>query len=172
MKRGHCLLTQKNKSSLSKPSAWGNFSLSPTRSKRPTTVCGARSTSVWVHSNLFWQLSKDSNLHDLGMSHATTASPNHPSGHLGGLAMPWSAEKKLHGKLKKNGHPCPSQTRSQGPPVKRAERGSVLNRPSSQPTTQSADGLNRTELKHCSYSDRNVKVFAASKWCQEERTYR
>ena len=42
---------------------------------RPTTGCWARSTSLWVHWNLFWQLLRDGNLHGLGMSHATTASP-------------------------------------------------------------------------------------------------
>ena len=31
------------------------------------------------------------------MSQATTASPNRPSGHLGGLATPWSADEMLDG---------------------------------------------------------------------------
>ena len=30
---------------------------------------------LWVHRNLFWQLSRDGNLHGSGMSHPTTASP-------------------------------------------------------------------------------------------------
>ena len=34
-----------------------------------------RPTSLWVHRNLFWQLSVDGNVHGLGVSHATTASP-------------------------------------------------------------------------------------------------
>ena len=38
--------------------------------------CGARSTSLCVHRNLFCQLSTDGNLHGSGMSHAMTASPN------------------------------------------------------------------------------------------------
>ena len=42
---------------------------------RPTTRCRARSTSVWVHKNLFRQLSRDGNLHGSGMSHVMTASP-------------------------------------------------------------------------------------------------
>ena len=29
---------------------------------RPMAGCGARSTSLWVHRNLFWQLSRDRNL--------------------------------------------------------------------------------------------------------------
>ena len=42
---------------------------------KPTTGCGARSTPVWVHNNLFWQLSIDRNSYGSGMSYATTASP-------------------------------------------------------------------------------------------------
>ena len=47
-----------------------NFSASPTWSIRPMTGCEARSTSLWVHRNI-WQLSRDGNLHGLGMSHAS-----------------------------------------------------------------------------------------------------
>ena len=43
-----------------------------TWSPRPTTGCRARSTSFWVHRNLFWQLSRDRNLQGSG---TTTASP-------------------------------------------------------------------------------------------------
>ena len=46
----------------SKPSARGNFSVSPTWSTRPTPGCGARSTSLWVHRNLFWKLARDRKL--------------------------------------------------------------------------------------------------------------
>ena len=66
--------SEKEGSRISKPSAWRNFSSSPTWCTRPTTGCGARATSLWVHRNLFWQLSRDGNLHGSGMSHATTAS--------------------------------------------------------------------------------------------------
>ena len=48
---------------------------SPTWSTRPTTGCRAGLTPLWVHRNLFWQLSRDGNLHGSGMSHAMTASP-------------------------------------------------------------------------------------------------
>ena len=91
-----CWLKQKKGSRLSKPSAWGNFSASPTWSTRtrPTTGCGARSTSLWVHMDLFWQLSRDGNLHGSGMSLAMTVSP---SGHLRGWATPWSTEEMLDG---------------------------------------------------------------------------
>ena len=52
-----CWLCAKG-SRLFKRSAWGNFSVSPTWSTRPTTGRGARSTSLFAHRNLFWQLSK------------------------------------------------------------------------------------------------------------------
>ena len=42
---------------------------------RPTVGYGGRSTSLWVHWNLFGQLSRDGNLHGSDISHATTASP-------------------------------------------------------------------------------------------------
>ena len=63
VKHGPCLLSLKRRSRLSKPSAFGNFFASPTWNTRPTTGCGAISTSLWVHRNLFWQLSRDGNLH-------------------------------------------------------------------------------------------------------------
>ena len=79
---------------LSKPSAWGNFSASPTWNTRPTTGCGARSTALWVHRNLFWQLSRDGNLHGLIMSHAKTASQK-PS-----LRAPWRIGDVVVGRVK------------------------------------------------------------------------
>ena len=36
--------------------------------------CKARPTTLLAHKNLFWQLSRDRNLHGLGMSHATYSS--------------------------------------------------------------------------------------------------
>ena len=91
------------------PSARGNISVSPTWSTRPTTGCGARSTSFWVHMNLFWQLSTDGNLHGSGMSHATTASPK-PS-----FKATWRVDdaKVSRGNTgwttSKSGHPCSCQ---------------------------------------------------------------
>ena len=41
------------------------------------------------------------NWHGFGMSHAMTASPNHPSGHLGGWATVWSVEEMLDDNIKK-----------------------------------------------------------------------
>ena len=80
---GPCLLTLREEARPSKPSARGSFSLSPTWSLRPTTRCGARSTCLWVHRNLFWQLSRGGSFHGSGMAHATTASPK-PS-----FTAPW-----------------------------------------------------------------------------------
>ena len=48
-------------------------------STRPTRWCGARSTSLWVYRNLFWQLSIDGNSNGAGMSRATTVSPKSSS---------------------------------------------------------------------------------------------
>ena len=49
--------------------------------------------SSWlVHMNLFWQLSRDENLHSSGMSHATTASPK-PS-----IRAPWRAGDAVVGR--------------------------------------------------------------------------
>ena len=45
----------KKGSRLSKPNALGNFSASPNWNTRPTTGCGARSSSSSVHRSLFWQ---------------------------------------------------------------------------------------------------------------------
>ena len=120
---------------------------SPTWNTRPTTVCGARSTSLWVHRNRFWQLSRDGNLHGSGMSHATTASPKPSS------RTPWSVgEGNVGWTTSKSGHPCPCQNYSQGPPAEKTGRGSLVNRsscppipPSSSPTTRSVNGLNGTE---------------------------
>ena len=35
----------------------------------------ALSTPLWIHRNVFWQLSRNGHLHGSSMSHATTASP-------------------------------------------------------------------------------------------------
>ena len=73
----------KKGSKLSNPSGWGNFFTFPIWSTGPTTECRARSVLLWVHRNLFWQLSREKNLHGLGMSHVMTASPK-PS-----FSVPW-----------------------------------------------------------------------------------
>ena len=76
----------------------------------------AISTSLWVHMNLIWQLSRDRNLHGLDMSHATTASPK-PS-----FRASWRVGDAVVGRrnagwtTSKRGHPCRRQNSSLGPP--------------------------------------------------------
>ena len=97
VRHGACLLNLGKGSRLSRPSASENFSASPTWSTRPATGFGARSASLWVHRNLFWQLPRDRNLHGSGMSHATTElkKKKNPSGHFGAWTMPRSGEEIL-----------------------------------------------------------------------------
>ena len=56
------------------------------------TECRARSASLWVHRKLFWQLSRDGNVHGSGMSQATTASPQPP------FRAPWRVGDALVGR--------------------------------------------------------------------------
>ena len=109
------------------PGFRGNLSASPTWSTRPTTACGARSSSLWVHRNLFWQLPGDGNLHGLGcMSNSTTASPK-PS-----FRAPWKVGDTVVSRgnggwtLSKSGHSCPCQNCSQWPPAEKTGRGSPV----------------------------------------------
>ena len=116
----------------------------------PTTGCRARSTSLWVHRNLFWQLSRDGNLHVSGISHATAASPK-PS-----FRVPWRLGEAVVGRgnaggtSSKSGHPCPCQNCSQGPPAEKAGGGSLLNRPSCPPDDPIGHGIEQK----WSYSDK------------------
>ena len=133
MKHEPCLLTLKKGFRLLKPGALGNFSASSTWSTRPTTGCGARPTSLWVHGNLFWQLSRDGNLRGSGMSHATTASPKLS------FRAPRRVDDAVVGRgnggwtTSKCGHPCPCQNCPQEPPAEKTGRGSLLNCPSCPP---------------------------------------
>ena len=138
----------KKGSRLSKPSIRGNFSISPTWSTRPMTGYAARSTSLWVGRNFFWQLSRDRNMHGSGMSHATTASPK-PS-----FRAPWRLSDAVAGRgnagwtISKSGRACPCQNCSQGHPAKETGRGSLLNHPSCSPDDPTGQGteLNWTEF--------------------------
>ena len=126
-------LWKKKGSRLSKPRHEETSSVSPTWSTRPTTGCGARSASLWVHRNLFWQLSRDRNVHGSGMSHATTASPK-PS-----FRAPWRVSDVVVGlgnagwTTSKSGHLCPCQNCSCWPFAQKTPRGFPLNRPSCPP---------------------------------------
>ena len=67
----------------------------------------ARSTSLWPYRNCLWRLSRDGKSD--GRPFHTPQQPllNHPSGHLGGWAMPWSAEEMLDGQHQRVGVPMP-----------------------------------------------------------------
>ena len=141
VKHGPCLLIRKKKIQAFETMCMGNFSVSPTWSTRPTTWCGARSTFLWVHRNLFWQLSRDRNLHGSGMSHATKASPKLS------LRAPWRvgntvASGENAGWTSKSAYSCPCQSCSQGPPAEKAGRGSLLNHLSCPPNDPFGQGTN------------------------------
>ena len=109
------------------------------------TGCGARSTSsLWVHRNLFWRLSRDRNLHSSGISHATTASPKqNPSGHLGGWVTPWWADEQRK-RVDISDH---ARTADKGLLQRKTGRGSNPESSLMSPRmTQLVKGLNRTEL--------------------------
>ena len=94
---------------------------------------------------LFRQLSRDRNLHDSGMSHATTASSKQSS------TAPWRVCNAVVGggnagwTTSKSEHSCPCQNSSQGPPAKKndwkrisAESAVII----ISPTSQSVKRLN------------------------------
>ena len=74
-KHGPSLLILKKGPRLLKPSARGNFFVSPSWSTRPTTGCGPRSTSVWVHRNRFLATVKRQKLPWFGL---VTLHDSHP----------------------------------------------------------------------------------------------
>ena len=76
---------------------------------------------------------KRRNLHDSGMSHATTACQR------SSFRAYWRVGHAVVGRgnagwtTSKSGHPCPCKSCSQGPPAEKTGRGSLLNRPSRPP---------------------------------------
>ena len=100
------------------------FSSSPTWSTKSTTGCGARSTPLWVHGNLFWQLSRDGNLHPW-FTHVTchiSLSKTMLQGmYLGGWAAPWSAEEMLIVQHRRVDIPSHARTAHKGLLLKRLE---------------------------------------------------
>ena len=124
-------------SRISRSTAWRSHSaspiwstrLSPAWSTKLTIKCGVRSTSLWAHRNLFWQLSRNWNLHGSDMSCATTASPKLS------FRASWKVGDAVVGKgnagwtTSKSGQPCPCQNCSHGPPAEKNGGGSVLIRP-------------------------------------------
>ena len=95
----------------------GNFSVSHTWSARPTT--GASKISCLVV--LFWQLSRQENLHGSSMSHAMTASPKHPSRRHEFWATPWLAEEILDRQTQRVDIPAHARTAHKGLLQKRLE---------------------------------------------------
>ena len=130
----------KKRARLLKPSAWGSFSVSPSWSKKPTTGCGARSTLLWVHRNLLWQLSRDGNWQGLGMLHATTASPK-----------PWSLGYAVVGR-RNAGWITSNKDLLQ----KRLEEDLRSTVPHVPPTNKSVKGLNWTEHLRFSWGYQSV----------------
>ena len=158
VKHGPCLLTLTKWSRLLKLSAWGDFSTSPTSSITPRTGCVARSTSLLIHRNLFWQLSRDGNLHGSGMSHAMATFENHPSGHLWGWVMLWWAEEVLDGHNQRV--KVPSHSRSAYKGLQKVGGGggggSLLSHPSCSPNYPISQGteLNWTDFTGNLHADR------------------
>ena len=142
MKHGPCLLTKKKQknNNNNKQTRIQAFETKCSRKhlcisclEHETHDCAARSASFWIHMTLFWQLSRDGNLHRSGISHATTASPK-PS-----FRAPWRMGDAVVGRrnvgltTSNSGHPCPCQNCSQGPCAEKTGRRSLLNRPVIQP---------------------------------------
>ena len=86
---------------------------------------------------------------------------NHPSGHLGGWATPWSAEEILDGQRLNSGDPCPCQSCSQRPLAQKTRKGSLLNRP---PCPPDDPNCQRTELR---WGERNCNRHVA--WTENAR---
>ena len=142
----------------SEPRLRSNTRFMASQKSRQTTGCGARSTSLWVHRNLFWQLSRNGNWHGSDMSHATTAFQK-PS-----VRAPWKADDAVVGRgnaggtTSKSGHPCPCQNCPQWLPAGNTERDSLLSRlpcPSDDPIGQG----DWTELKN-----RRLKAAKTQPW--------
>ena len=92
---------------------------------------------------------------------------NHPSGHLGGWATPWSAEEMLDGQHERVDVSAHAWTAHKGS-CKKTGRGSLVKLSSCPPTPpppppppQLVRGLNRTELTMLNYSVKCVKYQAS-----------
>ena len=71
---------------------------------------------------------------------------NHPSGHLGGWATPWSAKEMLDGQRKRVAIPAHARTAHNGLMQKKMEEDLCWIAPHVPPTTQSVEELNWTDL--------------------------
>ena len=117
--------------------------ISHSSSIKPTTGCRARSTSLWIHRNLFWQVSRDGNLHGFGMSHSVTASPKSFFRAAWRVGDYVSSRGNAGWTTSKSGHSCLCQNCSRGPPVEQTGRGSLPNHPACSPYNPIGQG---TEL--------------------------
>ena len=79
----------------------------------------ARSASLLVHMNLFWQQSRNGNLHGSGMLHTTTASLKPYFRTLWMVGDAVVGRGNAEWTTPKSGHPCPCQNCSQGPPAEK-----------------------------------------------------
>ena len=75
VKYGCCLLTEKKRIQVFKTKCRRKLLRISYMEHKTNDWVWSKITPLWVHRNLFWQLSRDRNLHGLSMSHATTASP-------------------------------------------------------------------------------------------------
>ena len=148
------------------PSAGGSLSTCPTWSTRPMTGCSARSTSLWVHRNLFWQLSRHGNVRGSGMSHATTACPEPSLGHLGGWVMGAMVGRGNAGwTTSKSGHPADAKTAHKGHLQKRLEEDLGWIVPHVPPLTHLVKGLTLSELiVHVNYHFNSYSFDCTDLW--------
>ena len=101
VRHGSCLLTPRKGPRLSRPSARGNFSTSPTWSTRPVTRGRARATSLRAHRTSSGKFCQEMETCMVWACHAPRQSlQNYPSGLLGGWAMLQLAEESLDGNVK------------------------------------------------------------------------
>ena len=172
VKYGPCLLTLKKKIQVFKTKCIRKLLHISYLEHKTSNWVQSKITSVWVHRNLFWQLSRDRNLHGSGKSHAMTASLK-PS-----FREPWRVGNTVvhtgnaGWTTSKSGHLCPCQNWSEGPPAEKTERGSLLNHSSCPPNNPIGQG---TELNYRSQCLRkNIKEAAEESchigdawWCFE-----
>ena len=140
----------KKGSRLSKPSAWGN--LSATWCTRPTTGCEARCGSTGISSSSYQQTETCM----VRACHMPWQPPqNHLSGHIGGWAMPWSAEEMLDGQHQRVNIPAHARTAHKVLPRKDQKRISAES--SLMSPWWSNRSMDWTEL-NCGYSKTDTKL--------------
>ena len=120
-----------------------NFSVFPTWTTRPTTGCGARSTSLGLvgPQEPFLATVKETETCVVRACHTPRQRlQNHPSRHLGGWAFNAVVGRGNAGwTTSKHRYPCPCKNCSQGPPAEKTGRGFLLNRPSCPPPSSPTD---------------------------------